>query len=681
MKIKEVDNYTSLLENKNKYLINEAWLIEDPVYQQFKQLGQYLTERKLSEPEILKLFGAIETGMTNKDTGANRTWLGRGKDTTMNAAAAVKNAFSSVMGSIQNSVPVQSVDVAYDKATDALAKVTGGQNSKIMKAIKGYRNLVKEYPKAAGFAKAALVAITGLATGGAGLPIIAGLTYALDSAIRGDKLSSVIGKGAGAAAVTWAGKSAAEYIKGQTGSGIDVGVDSSNAEPSGSNPTASDVSASGDTGGAEQTSAGTDGMGTWDDMEHSFAYKVKQGDTLSDILHDRQINPEIARRLNPDLFNADGNPNILKTGQTIRLPNPEDIDKWEGLVYTGTPGGGYHGQYAPNNWSSLDATNNLKQQELGRWGSDSGMAAARAAKDAAKSLKESINWKILSADQLFDKKLTIMNWKLNESNGRPRGSSVHLTTSGIDAIFENVNRYAKAIVEQEQLINEARPAEYRPDMTAGSGGYKKSQKGFMGKGLDWLDRTSGKIGSALSNFGHQFTTKVTKEKLKMNWHQAGKPSDSEVIAQFLVKQGVPQSVITDIYSKMGISATAPQTQTSVPRTSTAQPTAAATQPSNTTQGSDADELSRIRKNAGLSTGGAGAFSQMAQQLTQPTKSSTGGTITQTDTGLIHRANPNNPNFNKPASTMPNVKANAAQTMRRKPTVKPQPVGKPQPTLH
>ena len=144
--------------------------------------------------------------MTDKATGANRTFLGRGKDTAMDFAGGVKDAVSSVLNSIQNSVPVAAVDVAYDQATDALAKVAGGQKGPVMKAIKSYRNLAKQYPKAAGFAKAALVAIAGFATGGAGLPIIAGLTYALDSAIKGDKLSSVIGKGAGAAALSAAGQ-------------------------------------------------------------------------------------------------------------------------------------------------------------------------------------------------------------------------------------------------------------------------------------------------------------------------------------------------------------------------------------------------------------------------------------------------------------------------------------------
>ena len=43
---------------------------------------------------------------------------------------------------------------------------------------------------------------------------------------------------------------------------------------------------------------------------------------------------------------------------------------------------------------------------------------------------------------------------------------------------------------------------------------------------------------------------MTKEKLKMNWHQAGKPSDSDQLSAWLVKQGVPIGVVNGVYEKM-----------------------------------------------------------------------------------------------------------------------------------
>jgi hypothetical protein len=147
-----------------------------------------------------------------------------------------------------------------------------------------------------------------------------------------------------------------------------------------------------------------------------------------------------------------------------------------------------------------------------------------------------------------------MSWALQESIGVKR-KSVNLTTTGAYTVFENIDRYRQAIMEKAGVPGSTRPAYYRPDMPDGPG--KKSKPGIVGRGLNWLDKTAGKVGSALGNFGHLFTTNVTKEKLKMNWHQAGKPSDSDQLAAFLTKQGVPQEVVTTVYGKMGIPYTAP----------------------------------------------------------------------------------------------------------------------------
>jgi hypothetical protein len=79
---------------------------------------------------------------------------------------------------------------------------------------------------------------------------------------------------------------------------------------------------------------------------------------------------------------------------------------------------------------------------------------------------------------------------------------------------------------------------------------------MIGRGLNAL-------GSGLSTFGRQFTTGVTKEKLKMNWAQAGKPTDSDQLAAWLVTQKVPQQVVGDVFGKMGIPYTAPTVSTTV----------------------------------------------------------------------------------------------------------------------
>jgi hypothetical protein len=184
----------------------------------------------------------------------------------------------------------------------------------------------------------------------------------------------------------------------------------------------------------------------------------------------------------------------------------------------------------------------------------------------AKKVRESVKFKTLPVDQLIDRQSTVMTWALNESVGKPQGQSVQLTTAGTYTVFENVDRYRKAVMELAGVPGSTRPEYYRPDMM--NAPTKPDKKpGLVGRGLNWLDKTAGKVGGALSNFGHQFTTNVTKEKLKMNWHQDGKPSDSDQLAAWLVgEQGVPQEVVTTVYGKMGLPVSAAPAASTEPQT-------------------------------------------------------------------------------------------------------------------
>ncbi len=659
--------------------IDESLLLEDPVYRSFKQVGRYIAERRMSEKEILQVFADAEAGMTNTATGTNRTMLGRGKDKATDLAASIRDSVGKVLSSIQNSVPVSAVDTAYDQATDALAGLAGGQKGQVMQAIKKYRMLVKKYPKSAGFAKAALVAITGLATGGAGLPAIAGLTYALDAAIKGEKLSSVLGKGAGAAALAWAGQSIAGAVSG----GDPV------AAASGTDPVSNLVT-------PDKFPAA--------DLP---TYTVQAGDTLSQIAQDNGVSVKELIGLNPQLADATGatggqsmNPDVIFPGQEITLPPESGSGTYDGGVGTSagtqadiasgqipdsaisqgpqintqaiaaaTPGpapanlglvdrllyfqsqGLEHSEFFNPNTQKYDiyqigtdgqrigpfvtgiepsaggsgggTANQIAQtmsgkapdgstlerfipQKDGSWiDASTGKVADQAKLDLARekildfmelrnnatSVRESVQHKILTFEQLIDQKRTEMSWTLNESIGRKNNSFV-LTTQGTYAVFENVERYRRAMLELAGVPGSTRPALYRPDAPDAATPAPAAKKpGLLSRGLS-------RVGGALSTFGRQFTTNVTKEKLKMNWHQKGKPSDSDQLAAWLVTQGVPQDVVSSIYKKMGLpvagSTDSAQTPTTKPvRTAadwqkryqsaptTAQPTAQTTAPTPT----------------------------------------------------------------------------------------------------
>ena len=551
---------------------------ERALFEQWRGVGQTLMELRMSEKQILDLFSRVESGATA--AGSNRTMLGKGKDVATNVASTVSNAVKGVLNAVQTSAPVAAVDVAYDQATDALGKLAGGQKGKVMKAIKAYRNLAKQYPKTAGFSKAALVAIAGLATGGAGLPAIAGLTYALDSAIKGDKLSSVLGKGAGAAALAAAGQA----ISGTTQQGDTI----SQA------PTGAETISQAPTGGQEGQLL-------------SWSQGIAPGDTLSGIAQKYNVSVDELLKANPQITN----PDVLKVGDSIQIPTYNfQGDQWGSGLPTYDKG---VGTYADT----------LAKVKSGAY-TDSPISR--------RGLKESLGFVALTLppEKMIDRKATFNKLRVQE-NIDLENPSVVLTAAGTYKIFENIDRL-------QDLIIEARPEFYRPDMPGGPG--KKSKPGIIGRGLNWLDKKAGQVGAAAKNIGHQLTTKLTKEKLKMDWHQAGKPSDSNAIASFLIKQGVPQAVVTDVYGQMGLPA---PTLPGGPRIPGFINKA-------TGQEWSRDELTA---KAPEPTPAANAFGQMAKQMkatgksqrdaqrVKPSKiSATGGTINKSVPGVVaHTASP------------------------------------------
>ena len=702
---------------------HKKMLKEDVTYRKFHNLSRMIVERKMSEKEILDLFAAIEAGANA--TGQNRTALGRGKDAVKGAYTSAKDAISGVLNSIQMSTPVAGVDAAYNDATGALRNAVGN-DSKVMNAIKKYRLLAKEYPKTQLFVKTALIALAGMATGGAGLVAIAGVTAAVDAAIRGEKLSSIIGKGAGAAimglgaqelqAALAGGSSAADItannaalgdwndtaIPGGPASNIN-GLDLPNAagdpdfynNPSNTSPVPGEYSDAANNAyqqNPDPSDAPVDPNTRADYTQPEAGggtYTIVKGDQLGFIAQAQGTTPELIRAANPDIDFS----KALQPGQEINLPaagtpgqgsvwqdykgnmygdkppgaggqtagmSPAEIDQMRNqnlfrmqdqadaayyadkpddvginprnndAVGTGMPGSanaapapadfkapppgviwatdynqpgpvttdsmGQKLEYgipindngafkAPNpglqpeelagqkeayeNWLADYKSRfpNAVQQPDGSWNLpkpgpsniNPNATAADLANSPFRPKNESINYKIIPAEQLIDQKLTVMAWALNESTGRAPARNIHLTHKGVVTVIENVDRYRRALLKELDAMGPSRaniPAVPRQDMPAAdqTGAVKP---GMIGKGLNWLDRTAGKVGGYLSKQAQNFTRKVTAAKLKTEWEQQGHQTDSDYLAGFLAQQGVPQGVITDVYGKMGIPYTAP----------------------------------------------------------------------------------------------------------------------------
>jgi len=529
-------------ESQRQRLV-EALVLRDPVYQTWHRVAQQITEAAMSEPEILALFGNIEQNLNQG--GSNRTRIGRGKDTAVAATQAVSQALNSIWQSVQRSTPVAAVDTAYDQATDAIARLGGGENSPVMQAIRRYREMVRANPRLAGFAKAALVAAAGLATGGAGLPAIAGLTYGIDSAIRGDKLSSVIGKGAGAALLAWAAQS---LISGDTAAQEDPSRPGRVQEPTDLGPP------------------------TGSDTGEVPGVTTKPGDIPQSTAPTATAPaPDSGIRFPPGTFTG-GDTGVggsiqapTTTAPTAQVPldvpgpapqMPTGLDGYvrdaSGELVRSSDGAPVRSGFAgvtPQEYTQ--AIQGLTPQQIQALGGADPTDPFIRSRLGLPPLREGV-----FVVREWDSRKSLdhaRNSRLRESR---RSRQLYITESGVDHIFHEIQRCQdhackRALRLLEYVRSQPQTDLLRPDMPDAPVPQSGRRPGL-----------GSRIGSALQTFGRQLTRRVTQEKLKMNWHQQGKPTDSAAIAQFLLTQGVPQDVISGVYQQLGLPVpAAPSNQT------------------------------------------------------------------------------------------------------------------------
>jgi hypothetical protein len=66
-----------------------------------------------------------------------------------------------------------------------------------------------------------------------------------------------------------------------------------------------------------------------------------------------------------------------------------------------------------------------------------------------------------------------------------------------------------------------------------------------------LKKGASAVGAKAKTVGKNMTTKVTADKLNKAWAKAGKPTDSDAIANILRQQGVSDQVLAPVYKQMG----------------------------------------------------------------------------------------------------------------------------------
>ena len=599
-------------------ILNEQQIIKEQIlnertYREFYALGMLLQEYAMTQQQIQQLFqqvadGAAQGGNVDKAGDAsvsNRTMLGKGAD----AAAKVAAKWDEVKNNISKSAPVAGFDAAVDTIQSQLIQAAGGEQGTVSQAIQKYRDFAHQHPVMQGAIYAGLVALAGISGAGLGGAALLGGIKIFDRLLQGDKASSALWKGFKTGAVAYGAGQIGQHLQQPTTPNTDPtgNINDVNNIPNGANGPAGSPTA-GDAQNAQvdvQAAPGASAGGEYDFAAHSHDYTVKPGDNLSTILDKNHINPELAKKLNPELFGPNGNPNVLQAGQTIRLPDADALKDMQTMIYTG-PGnqiGQYHGQYEPGNPNSLDATSIQKQIDAGRYGSDNGMAAQRIAQDAGTSTPSSnANGAGPSLDNMGQRAGTTpednpiyvkqappmapadgtIDPKTGYVKGNPWGKP---GTRAINSSYKNPNKLIREHAAMYYIDREttARRWVLNEQLGRARGSYYLTPRGvaavfkgveaqYLNEGpmLDKLKSFNQKASSAIGKFTAPIkqaaaagwdsaTNKITARDLDMNWRRSAKLDkeasvDSAKVVEFLKKQGVKNGLIDSAFAQAGLQA-------------------------------------------------------------------------------------------------------------------------------
>lgn len=172
-----------LCESMTRDMTPHQRLIVENIYREFTPL----IEASLTADQIKSLFGQIEQG--SNAAGDNRTMLGKGAD----LAKKVDDIVNNVGKWLQNTTPVQAFDQKFEKLKNDINKKF--PDSKVLDFISELGMAAERNPGATAAIIGVLTAIAGLAGGPIGGAIAGQALRGAVELLKGEKLSTAIGKG------------------------------------------------------------------------------------------------------------------------------------------------------------------------------------------------------------------------------------------------------------------------------------------------------------------------------------------------------------------------------------------------------------------------------------------------------------------------------------------------------
>lgn len=170
-----------LVEHICNDLTKEQKIIVEAIY----KTCHPLIEASLTPDQIQQIFTDVETGATQ--AGGNRTLIGKGKD----AVTAANDIVNKVGAWLQNTTPVQN----FDNKFETLKTTVANKFPNLAKNVEALGNWAKQNPGKTAAVVGVMTALASLAAGPAGGAIAGQVLQGTVSLLKGEKLSTAIGKG------------------------------------------------------------------------------------------------------------------------------------------------------------------------------------------------------------------------------------------------------------------------------------------------------------------------------------------------------------------------------------------------------------------------------------------------------------------------------------------------------
>lgn len=191
--------HTTLVESVCKDLTAPQRRIVEGVVSELRPLF----EDPLTQDKIDQIFSQVEQEVTA--AGSNRSGIGKTVDATKAAGSAVGSAVGAAAGAVNNAInglgqylqttaPVKYFDDEFDKLKQKIS-VKLGADSNTMAAIDKLGQYARANPGKTAFAIGTLTAIAAFTTGPAGGAIAGQVLRGATELLKGEKLSTAVGKG------------------------------------------------------------------------------------------------------------------------------------------------------------------------------------------------------------------------------------------------------------------------------------------------------------------------------------------------------------------------------------------------------------------------------------------------------------------------------------------------------